>query len=79
MRHHAGLQARERGAVTPRGTAEARANFANANASANTPVKDETMAAQLGRTVTAPGNASDPTCKPGSLTPLGDGRMHPCQ
>ncbi len=79
MRHHASLQTRERGAVMPRGSAEARSSFANANASANTPVKDEPMAAQLGKTATVSGRASDPTCRPGTMTPLDDGKLHPCQ
>ncbi len=67
MHHHSGLQS------------GARASFTNANASAGTQVKDETMASQLGRTATISGRASDPVCKPGTMTPLGDGRMHPCQ
>jgi hypothetical protein len=77
--HRANLQTRENGTLVPRSTANANASFANANASAGAPVKDESMAYQLGRTVTVPGNASDPICKPGTLTPLGDGQMHSCQ
>ncbi len=81
VRHHAALQTRGRAALMPRGSAEARANFTNANAStsAGTQVKDETMAAQLGKTATISGRASDPICHPGTMTPLGDGKMHPCQ
>jgi len=77
IRHqHARLPAeRANEAVTPRSNVNAR----NANASAGTPVKDESMASQLGRTVTSPGTASDPVCKPGTQTALGDGKMHPCQ
>ena len=37
------------------------------------------MASQLAKTVTMSGNASDPICKPGTMTALDDGRMHPCQ
>jgi hypothetical protein len=74
---HASQQPRESGAVVPHGNAKA--DFTNANASANTPMKEESMASQLAKTVTMPGNASDPTCKPGTLTALDDGRMHPCQ
>ena len=77
--HRAGLQTRESEAAMPRGTANANGSFTNANASVGTQVKEETMATQLAKSVTMPGNASDPTCKPGTLTPLGDDRMHPCQ
>jgi hypothetical protein len=77
--HRANLQARESTALMPRSTARTNANFTNANASGGTEIKNEAMVSQLGRTVTVSGYASDPICKPGSMTPLGDGRMHPCQ
>jgi len=75
------LQARHPGAMKTTGTANANASFANANASANTaPTRPpESMATQLGATVTKSGNASDPVCQPGSMTRLPDGQMHPCQ
>ena len=82
MRHHASLQARENGRPMPRGVANPRdvnANLAlsNANASANRP--PESMATQLGATVTKSGNASYPVCKPGDVVPMPDGRSYPCQ
>ena len=81
MRHQASLQAREN-RLSPRGVANPRdvnanLNLSNANASANRPA--ESLATQLGATVTKSGDASDPVCKPGDVVPMPDGKMHPCQ
>ncbi len=80
--HHASLRMRDNGGLMSRGVADPRdvnANLAlsNANASANRPV--ESLATQLGATVTKSGNASDPVCKPGNTVPMPDGRSYPCQ
>ena len=83
MRHHrASLQMRENGAPMPRGVANpgdvnANLNLSNANASASRP--PESLATQLGATVTRSGDASDPVCKPGDVVPMPDGQMHSCQ
>ena len=82
MRHHASLQARENARLTPRDVANPRdvnanLNLSNANASANRPT--ESLATQLGATVTKSGDASDPVCKPGDVVPMPDGRTHSCQ
>lgn len=82
VRYHASLQARENARLMPRRVANPRdvnanLNLSNANASATRP--PESMATQLGATVTKSGDASDPVCKPGDLVPMPDGRMHACQ
>ncbi len=81
IRHRA-IPMRERSALMSRRIANPRdvnanLNLSNANASANRPT--ESLATQLGATVTKSGNASDPICKPGDLVPMPDGQTHYCQ
>jgi len=71
---HGGRMARS--VANPRDV-NANLNLSNANASANRPV--ESLATQLGATVTKSGSASDPVCKPGDIVPMPDGRSYPCQ
>jgi hypothetical protein len=74
LRTHGGRMARN--VANPRDV-NANLNLSNANASANRPV--ESLATQLGATVTKSGSASDPVCKPGDIVPMPDGRSYPCQ
>jgi len=74
--HHASMPSKKHFArMTPK-TANAKASL---DANANIKRSNETMVTQLGKTVSTPGNASDPICKPGDLFIGQDGERHRCQ